>query len=183
MKGGQAREKASRLFTQDIWTRLSEDSPLWRVLEENPSRDYFHPCAGEDCHKVLSRLPVQLTDSVKAIVLRRLPRLDERLGIEARKRYYCVIMNSFPRSLSLDWARKPGEATFRHFAPWCSQWVHGPSGWQLKWTAQEVKRYYLYHLFLHEIGHLNEPARGNLKNSEVFAENFALEWARRLGEL
>jgi hypothetical protein len=55
--------------------------------------------------------------------------------------------------------------------------------WRLKWTEEEVKRYYLYHLFLHEIGHLNEYIRGSSKQHEMFAENFALEWARKLGEL
>jgi len=81
------------------------------------------------------------------------------------------------------WSQKPGEAIFRHFGPWCSRWVDGPQEWLLKWTEQELTRYYLYHLFLHEIGHLNEPVRASAKKSEAFAENFGLEWARKLGEI
>ena len=183
VKAGRAQEKYSRVFSQDIWTRLSEDNQLWKVLKENPSRNYFHPCTGDDYHSVLQVLPSLLTDCVRAIVLRRLPRLDEKLCIEARRKYLCVIMNAFPSSLSMRWFGLPGERTVRHYAPWCNRWEHDQSGSVLQWNQEEVRRYYLYHLFLHEIGHLNQPSFGSRKRREAFAENFALEWARKLGHL
>lgn len=47
----------------------------------------------------------------------------------------------------------------------------------------DYHRYYLFHLFLHEIGHINQPWFHSTRRREEFAENFALEWAARLGEL
>jgi hypothetical protein len=183
VKNGRATEKWSHHFTQDIWTRLSEDNIQWKVIRENPSRDYFHPCDEAEYHQVLSRLPEELTCYVKAIILRRVPKADEKLGVEAQKRYHCVIMNSFPKDRTMLWKRKPAEAALHHYNPWCSGWGQNEQRWYLKWTEKEVKQYYLYHLFLHEIGHLNQPVYGSGKQHEMFAENFALEWARKLGEL
>ncbi len=183
VKDGRATEKWSHHFTQDVWTRLSEENIQWRVIRENPSRSYYHPCDEADYHQVLSLLPIELTRSVNAIILRRVPKADEMLGVEARKRYFCIIMNSFPKNQTIVWGRKPGEAVLRHYNSWCGGWGQDEHGWYLKWTDKEVKRYYLYHLFLHEIGHLNQPIYGSKKQHEMFAENFALEWARKLGEL
>ena len=83
----------------------------------------------------------------------------------------------------ISWRRKPSEAALHHYDVWCKGWGQEGPVWYLKWSEQEVRRYYMYHLFLHEIGHLNQPAYGSRKQHEMFAESFALEWARKLGEL
>ena len=54
---------------------------------------------------------------------------------------------------------------------------------RLVWEPEEVRRYYLYHVFLHEVGHINQPWFYSLRQREAFAENFALEWACKLGAL
>ncbi|MEZ5426314.1 MAG: hypothetical protein R2747_08625 [Pyrinomonadaceae bacterium] len=123
VRDGRSREKFSRIFTRDVWTKLSEEGGKWRVLRENPSRDYYHPCAGAEYQNVLKRLPADLTDPVKGIVLRRTPKFDLKMGIEARRQYRCVVLNAFPRSNEMVWRARPERATIRHYAPWCENWV------------------------------------------------------------
>ena len=183
VKDGRAEEKWSRAFPANIYRQLSENGKKWQVLRENPSRDFYHPCSAEDYLGVLERLPADLTEHVRAIVLRRLPKEDERLGIDARRRYSCVIMNSFPKSNEMSWSSRPTEGTVRHLASWCDRWRSDGGHWRLVWEPEEVRRYYLYHVFLHEVGHINQPWSYSLRQREAFAENFALEWARELGAL
>ena len=183
VKSGRAEEKMTRSFGQDIWTRLSEDSLKWQVIREHPSRDYFHPASGEEYIEVLSRLPDDITRCVKAIVLRRCSKEDEEIGVEARRRYWCVLLNSFPKSMEMVWHKRPTVSSRRHYDAWCQNWKMVEGIWRLVWTPSEIKRYYLYHLFLHETGHINQPPYHSLRRRESFAENFALEWARRLGVL
>ena len=183
VKDGRPEEKWSRTYPNDIYRRLSENGEKWQVLRENPSRDYYHPCSGDDYRGVLERLPDDLSEYVSAIVLRRVPKEDERLGIDARRRYSCVIMNAFPTSNETPWDKRPTERAVRHLAPWCDRWRSGGGRWRLVWKPEEVRRYYLYHVFLHEVGHINQPWYYSLRKREAFAENFALEWARRLGAL
>jgi hypothetical protein len=132
---------------------------------------------------VLAKLPEDLTSEVKAVILRRKSKLDEKLGVEARKRYYCMIMNAFPISNEYVWRMRPEDSTFRHFDPWCDDWREEDGLWKLCWQVDEARRYYLYHVFLHEAGHINQPAFHSLRRREEYAENFALEWAQELGEL
>jgi hypothetical protein len=81
------------------------------------------------------------------------------------------------------WYQRPTSGTVRHYEPWCATWRRRGSNWCLHWTLDEIKRYYLYHLLLHELGHLNDPRRRRQDASEEFAEDFALTRARGLGEL
>jgi hypothetical protein len=117
------------------------------------------------------------------IVLRHTPKLDARLGIEARMRFGCVILNAFPRSNQMVWTAPQTRATRRHCSRWCSRWAEEDDGLRLQWSSEEIRRYYLFHLFLHEVGHVNQPPFHDRRRREDFAENFALEWAVRLGEL
>lgn len=185
VRDGRASEKWSRVFNRDIWATLSihrQDQDV-RVLEENPSGAFYHPCQGDEYLSVLERLPAQLRRPVRAIVLRRTPKLDARLGIEARMRFGCVILNAFPRSNDMIWTAPPSRAVRRHYRRWCSRWLDEGGHFKLRWTTEEIRRYYLFHLFLHEVGHIHQPRFHDARRREEFAENFALEWAARFEEL
>ena len=185
VRSGRASEKWSRIFTRDVWEKLSLENHHQgcRVYVENPSGDFAHPCQGHEYLSVLERLPTEIRQPVRAIVLRRTPKLDVRLGIEARMRFGCVILNAFPRSNEMVWMTPPTQATRRHYGRWCSRWVAAEGEFKLQWTLEEIRRYYLFHLFLHEVGHINQPRFHDSRRREDFAENFALESAARFEEL
>jgi hypothetical protein len=182
VKNGKAVEKWSRVFSPTVWRRLSEGHEGILVLRENPSKGYLHPCSAEQVLEVIGRLPTETTEFIKAVVLRRLPQLDEASGIEARRRCDCIILNSFPSDLRMVW-RKITPSGRRHYGRWCSNWLTSGGKAVLQWDLASLQRYYLFHLLLHEIGHLNQPFTAIRKVKEDFAESFALRWARELGEL
>ncbi len=182
---GAASEKESRAFPQSIWRQLS-DAPAgdYQILRENPSRDFYHPCTPEQVRAVLSHLPRRYTRSLRAVVFRRLPKRDHERSVEARRRMSCIVLNAFPASNEIDWGTaSPAESTRRHYAPWCDRWELRDGRWIQAWTPEEVQRYYLYHLLLHELGHINQPDYHSLRRRESFAEDFALTWARKLKRL
>jgi len=185
---GRAREKWSRVFGNDVFEQLSaQDLPQWHVIRENPSREYYHPCKIDDLHGVLKQLPSTVTNSVRAIILRRMPKDDEARLVEARTRWSCIVLNAFPKSNRLICHGLPPGSLQRHNAPWAGTWVKQNDGrtWVQQWTREQVRRYYLYHLLLHELGHLNDHhrLRRSTKQRESFAEDFALSWARRLNAI
>jgi len=184
--GGKAQEKWTRFFGHHIWHQLSElecDGSNCTIIQENPSKNFYHPCSPEDYRALLSELPQELTSGLKAIILRRPPASDQRLGIEARRRFSCVIINAFPTSNQMVWNIAPTDRDIRHYKPWCSSWVQSEGKWVLQWSDSEIRRYYLFHLFLHELGHINQPMFHALKRREDFAESFALQHAAHMGVL
>ena len=175
-------EKSSRLFSQSTWKKLSDEAEGLRIIRENPSKAYIHPASPAQVQAVLNRLPPDIIEGIRAIVLRRMPKADQRSLVDARKRHSCIILNAFPRDLRMVWSKKPTLADFGHMDPWCTRWREEKREWILQWTGKEIRRYYLYHLLLHEVGHFNGWFH-SLKKREDFAENFALEWAGKLEEL
>jgi hypothetical protein len=180
---GKAHAKWSRVFSRDVWRRLSEESGSGlQVITENPSAAFYHPASADEYRAVLTLLPADLSRYLRAIVLRRSPRVDRERGIEARRRFQCVILNAFPRSRRVS-AAGLRSATIRHDCRWGAVLVAVDGRPYLEWSAEAVRHYYLYHLFLHELGHLNQPDFHKLRRRESFAEDFALQWAGRLGKL
>jgi len=181
---GRATEKWSRIFGNDVFAKLSQaDLPRWHIIRENPSREYYHPCTNAELHSVLEQLPAALTGGVRAIMLRRTPKDDAEAIVEARCRWSCIVLNAFPRSNQFHTVGAPPQQLVKHDEPWAGPWIKQPDGrtWVQTWTKAQTKRYYLYHLLLHELGHIVDGSRKSRRAREAFAEDFALTWARNLG--
>jgi hypothetical protein len=186
VKNGSAAEKASRIFSRHIWTRLSDEEvqDSYIVIEDNPSRDFFHPVSEAEIRKTLDRMPNKLTKHLRAVVMPRMTSADKRRGVEARRRYSCIILNPFPENLRLFWSTSPPKkAALQHYEPWDARWEEEETGWFQVWELDDLKTYYLFHLLFHELGHINQPWFNSLNRREEFAEDFALTWARKLNIL
>jgi len=155
---------------------------LWNIFVENPSKNYYHPCTPEEYLSILEKLPKHHTKSVKGIILRRTPKKDEVLGIEAWRRWSCVIMNAFPKSNQYIFNEKPSDSVFKFFSPFCSNWIQEKGKWMLNWNPEQAKKYYLYQVFLHEIGHINDGVRTTKSKREKYAGSYARDMAEWLSE-
>lgn len=188
VKDGCAVEKSSRSRHHNIWKLLSEprndsDADIL-FITENPSRDYYHPCDEDDLRRLFKLLPRNDVKKIKAIVFRRTTTKDKQRWVEARRRYSCIILNPFPIRNELDWGdQPPSESVRSHYRPWCDRWTTRDGRHIQVWDPDEVRRYYRFHLFLHELRHLNQPDFHSLTRREDFAEDYALSWARKLGQL
>lgn len=184
VQDGRSMEKWSRVFPPNVWKTIS-DTPrgVYRIVRENPSNGFFHPCDGAEYLDVLARLPKRLKRDLGAIVLRRTPKRDQWMCVEARRRYGCIIMNAFPADREMVWYRPATAAERRHYGRWCDRWSTRGRHTVLTWTDEELRAYYRYHLFLHELGHINDHRHRPRDRREAFAEDFALRWAKRLKQL
>ncbi len=91
-------------------------------------------------------------------------------------------MNAFPSSNTFTYKYKPKESQIRFFEPFCNRWKEENGIWTLNWEAEEVRRYYLYKVFLHEIGHINDWSKTSKRKRENYADSFARNMAKYLGE-
>lgn len=182
IKNGRSTEKWSRLFPENKWRQISSSEISWQTFVENPSKDYYHPCSPSDYLVVLQKLPEHQTEDVKGIILRRTSKRDLELGIDAWRRWSCIIMNAFPTSNRFTYSYKPKESQVNFFKPFCDRWKEEDGSWYLDWEPEEVRRYYLYQVFLHELGHINDWSRTSQSKREKYADSFARDMAEYLGE-
>ncbi len=156
---------------------------------ENPSRDFYHPVTPQDIAELLVRLPADDLRGLEMITLRRVPwssyLRDDSFGwYDPHDRD--ISLRAFPVDQRLYVGeRGPTERERREFDPFCTNWQRGRGGWYLQWDDESLRRFYLYDVLLHEIGHhvadRDRPVGRTRRSShEDFAHDYARRWRRAL---
>jgi hypothetical protein len=138
-----------------------------------PGADRIHYVNEQDVCVVLSRLPLDLWRRLRAVHFNDRSRGARVLGYVNRGRRE-IALCALPPRMGLTKALRMGQ-TPEQFGARRGQ----------KWPVLAIRRFLLYDVFLHELGHLqliDGQARSNrLKFArEKLAEEFAVEWCARL---
>ncbi len=138
-----------------------------------PGADRIHHVSEEDVRVVLSRLPLELRDRLRAVHFNDRSRGARVFGYVTRG-HREIALCAMPPRMSLTAALVKGQTPERF----------GAKRGQ-KWPVLAVRRFLLYDVLLHELGHLQlikEDARSvRLKFArEKLAQAFAMQWCNRL---
>ena len=68
------------------------------------------------------------------------------------------------------------------FEQFSSSWTEENGAWILNWDDEGVRKYYLYQVFLHELGHIFDKRSTSQTKREKYADSFARDMAEHLGE-
>ncbi|MEM1118877.1 MAG: hypothetical protein AAGJ18_00425 [Bacteroidota bacterium] len=171
----------------------NEELPIF--IEDNPSRDFFHPISIEEIADFLTKLPSSETKDITHIWLRKIKKTDFKKGETYQACFICgdgvnlIVFNSFPRDLRMYFGKKkPTKKDVKFYGEWEDNWIKEKGNWYLNWTKKNIKKYYLEHLLLHEIGHLIDSINKRFysktrdKQKEDFANNYATIWNNRIKE-
>jgi hypothetical protein len=148
-------------------------TPKIRFSVSAPGADRVHHVNEQDVRVVLSRLPVELWRRLRAVHFNDRCRGARRFGYVNRGRRE-IALCALPPRMSLTRALAPG---------WTPEQFGARRG--RKWPALAVRRFLLYDVSLHELGHLQlvdgKAHSDRLKYArEKLAHDFAAEWANRL---
>ncbi len=138
-----------------------------------PGADRIHYVNEEDIHIVLSRLPMNLWNRLRAVHFNDQSHGGKIFGYVNRGRRD-IALCALPPRMTLTQLLVKGQIP-EEFGARRGQ----------KWPPLAIRRFILYDIFLHEIGHLqlvNERARSaRLKYAdEKLARRFARDWRKRL---
>ena len=136
-----------------------------RFVVHQPKGDRFHHVCPEQIEVLLERLPEKLWSPLREVILN-----DRSRGCKV---YGYVTMGL--RSITL--CAQPKRCSFTgglypHQTPEQFGAVRGK-----QWPRLAISRFMLYHVFLHELGHI-QPRGGFLNERQ--AERFADHWRERL---
>jgi hypothetical protein len=138
-----------------------------------PGADRIHYVTAEDVRVVLSRLPTHLWSRLRAVHFNDRSRGARTLGYVNRGRREIAVC-ALPPRIGLTRALR-GAQTATEFGAAAGR----------PWPALAVRRFLLYDVFLHELGHLQlvQPDRRSPRlrfAREKLAERFAVNWYHRL---
>jgi hypothetical protein len=138
-----------------------------------PGADRVHHVNPEDVRVVLSRLPLDVWEHLRGVHFNDRSRGGRVLGY-VTSGHREIALCALPPRLGLTAALVKGQ-TPKQFGAQRGR----------KWPALAIRRFMLYEVLLHELGHLqiiNENARSDrLKFArEKLAQAFAMQWCKRL---
>jgi hypothetical protein len=166
-----------------------EETPVFIV--DNPSRDFYFPVSVEDIKYVLKLLPVDHTEHLTHIWLQRVKLSDYLKNNTFQGCCICgsgvvlIVLHPFPKDHKMRLGSdKPTQKTLNYYKSYAPILDH--DGWHLLWTKEEIRRYYLESLLLHEIGHSIDFlykkywSKAFVNRSEKHADNYAAVWGNKL---
>jgi hypothetical protein len=144
-----------------------------RFSVSTPGADRVHHVNEEDVRVVLSRLPFDLWQRLRGVHFNDQSRGGRVFGYVNRSRRD-IALCALPPRMSLSKSLRQGQAPEQFGAR------RGK-----KWPTLAIRRFMLYEVFLHELGHLqiiDDQARSSRLRfaREKLAEDFAVEWSARL---
>jgi hypothetical protein len=138
-----------------------------------PGCDRIHHATEDDIRVLIGRLPADLWGSLRAVHFNDKSRGARTLGYVNRGRRE-IALCALPRRMSLTRFLTRGQSPEQF----------GASRGQ-QWSAMAIRRFMLYDVFLHELGHLQvvDGAAATIRRKfamETKAQKFATAWCKRL---
>jgi len=148
--------------------------PKVKFSVTKPGTDRIHYVNEADVRVVLSRLPAELWANLRTVHFNDRARGNRIFGYVSRKGRREIALCALPPRMALTKALRNGQTPEQFGA----RRGH-------KWPTLAIRRFILYDVFLHELGHLqliNERSSSDrLKYAhEKLAQAFAMEWCDRL---
>ncbi len=144
-----------------------------RFTVSTPRCDRVHHVSEVDVRVVLDRLPTELWSRLRAVHFNDRSRGARGLGYVTRGRRE-IVLNALPPRMSLTRFLVRGQTPEQFGARRGEQW-----------PTPAIRRFLLYDVFLHELGHLQVIDPGASADRRRFAmetraQEFAMSWCRRL---
>jgi hypothetical protein len=152
------------------------------VILRGPHPAFVHPVTPEEVKRVLLRVPPDYLEGLTAVYL---------LGGSARqakihfKPPFCfgsygrgrIYLHAFSKRLFKILFKKPPPPDIKQeYASTGATWTQERRGWALRWSEESLRRFYLYDVLLHEVGHhvdRSNVAEKKAKALEGYANWFA----------
>jgi hypothetical protein len=170
-----------------------QEKPIFIV--DNPSRDFYFPITVDQIKETLSRSPIEHTKFLTHIWLQKVKKKDYLGGDTLQGEFICghkvylIKLYAVPKNNKMVFGQtKPTSKQLTFYKPYCTDLQQDKHGWFLQWEEENLKRYFLEKLLLHEIGHCVDYvyqrywSKANTKQIEDFADNYAMVWRNKVGE-
>ena len=195
VKGGRMRPK----LTDNIFNRQhnlvapkdKDETPIF--IKDNPSRDFYFPVTIEEIKEFINKLPNEQTERITHIWLRKMTNKEYEKENSVQGCFICgsgvnlIVLHPFPIDMIMKFGKKkPANKILKWYSKFEPELNETNEGWQLKWTHEKIKKYYLEGLLIHEIGHQIDSiykrywSKSYKQRAENFADNYAYYWGAQI---
>jgi hypothetical protein len=158
------------------WYEPSEQTAgRFSVIVQTAGDGYRHVVTEEDVRRRLAQLPKSMTQPLQVVQLSQMTRKKRRAPCYGMQWGSAIYLYPIEESLIETFAQPPKPAQRLEATMYGAQWLNNYGQWQLVWTEEAIRDFYLNNVLIHELGHILDQRNTSHRDRERFAEWFALE--------
>ena len=147
----------------------------YQVVARPAGKDFRHVVSEEDIRNRLAQLPAWMVRDLEVVQLSTMTRKKRRSLCYGMQWGTTIYLYPIEESLVESFVDPPKPAQKIEAAMYGARWEITGGRWQLIWTEEAIRDFYLNNVLIHELGHVLDNRNSSHKDRERFAEWFALE--------
>lgn len=181
------RQSSIPFNASEIWHAPLVDKPAGsrcgvacRVKIQPAGSGYMHPVTAAEVRERIALLPEEFREVIEVVQFSRMTRKRLTFPCYGMQWGFSVYLYPIEESLVETYSRPPRPDQRIEAAMYGAEWREADDGhWNLHWTAESIRDFYLNNVLIHEIGHLNDSRNTSYRDRERFANWFAIEYGFR----
>ena len=145
------------------------------VVMQPAGMGYRHVVTEDDVRRRLAQLPAWMTRPLQVVQLSQMTRKKRRSPCYGMQWGSTIYLYPIEEALIESFGGPPKPAQRIEAAMYGARWLNDAGQWQLVWTEEAIRDFYLNNVLIHELGHILDSRNSSPRDRERFAEWFALE--------
>lgn len=170
-------ETGGPFFPPEKWYEPTDrDSGEYRVITHTPGHGYRHAVTELQIRQRLAQLPEWMLGPLDFVQLSRMTRKKDTFPCYGMQWGSTLYLYPLEESLVEYFPVSPKPSVYNETRMFGGRWVQQPgNAWNLIWTKEALRDFYLNNILIHELGHLLDDRNTSYTDRERFAEWFAVE--------
>jgi hypothetical protein len=175
-RGGFGRLRQSYMPPEKWYEPQETAVAKVRIVQQSPGEGYRHVVTAEEVRQRLSQLPAWMTASLQVVQLSRMTRKKRTFPCYGMQWGNAIYLYPVEEDRIEHFTTPPKPAQLVEARMYGARWQQADRVWQLVWSEESLKDFYLNNILIHELGHILDQRNTSYADRERYAEWFALEY-------
>ena len=184
-RGGARSSKRARGVQRNLqlpfvppedWHEPREGRTNYRIVVQNPGIGYRHVLTPAEVRDRLAELPREFVEPLNVVQMSQMTRKKLSFPCYGMQWGPSIYLYPVEESLVERYNSPPKPAQLIEARMYGGRWEETSTGWNLVWSEQALKDFYLNNILIHELGHLLDQRNTRSIDRERYAEWFALHY-------
>ncbi len=171
----QREEQASYAPPED-WHEPQIAGRGYKIVVQSPGDGFMHVVTPQEIRERLALLPPAMVEPLEVVQLSRMTRKKQRFPLYGMQWGTTLYLYPIEGELVEYFDNKPSPAHHIEARMYGGRWEQHSQAWELHWTRDAIRNYYLNNILIHELGHLLDQRNTSYIDRERYAEWFALQY-------
>ena len=180
VRTGQRNLQLPYLPPEDWHEPTEKQTGKFKVVVREPGKGYRHVLTAEDVRNRLAQLPRHFLDNLEVVQFSQMTRKKSGFPCYGMQWGGTLYLYPIEQSLVEEYECAPTPAQRIEARMYGGEWTQiATNKWQLTWTEEGIRDFYLNNILIHELGHLVDTRNTKYHDREKYAEWFAIEYGYR----